>query len=258
MARSNSGLTLTVKKAMDIVDCLAVEGAPLSTVELSRKLGISRSTAYRLLTTLSTGGYVTQDVASPEKYRLGYKLLELAGSLLDSIELRQQALPFLEELRDFANETVHLVIMERGQVVYIDKLECSQAVRMHSSIGRLGFIHSTAVGKAMAAFMPRETVTRILEEQGMPGLTPNTITEEGSFALELDRIRAQGYAIDDVENEEGIRCVAAPILSYGGEPVAAFSLSGPAFRMTADRAEELSEAVRATALRISRQLGYLD
>jgi DNA-binding IclR family transcriptional regulator len=258
LAGSNSGLTLTVKKAMDIVDCLAAEGAPLSAVELSRKLGLSRSTAYRLLTTLRAGGYVTQDLASPEKYRLGYKILALAGTLLDNIELRQQALPLLEELRDFANETVHLVILERGQVVYIDKLECSQAVRMHSSIGRLGFMHSTAVGKAMAAFMPRETVTRILDQHGMPAPTSNTITDRAAFEQELDRVRAQGYALDNVENEEGIRCVAAPILSFGGKPVAAFSLSGPAFRMTLERAEALSEAVRLTAARISRQLGYLD
>ena len=257
MAEASSGLTLTVKKAMDILDCLAAEGVPLSAIELSRKLGISRSTAYRLLTTLGTGGYVTQDVASPEKYRLGYKILELASDLLNSIELRQQALPILKELRDFANETLHLVVIERGQVVYIDKLECSQAVRMHSSIGGLGFVHSTAVGKAMAALMPRDTLTRIIELHGLPALTPNTITDEASLLQELDKVREQGYAIDDVENEEGIRCVGAPIIGHEGEPVAALSLSGPAFRMTSDRAEELSEAVRMTAARISRELGYL-
>ncbi len=250
-------MTLTVKKAMDILDCLAAEAVPLSAIELSRKLGISRSTAYRLLTTLSTGGYVTQDVASPEKYRLGYKILELASNLLNSIELRQQALPILKELRDFANETLHLVVMERGQVVYIDKLECSQAVRMHSSIGRLGFVHSTAVGKAMAAFMPKDTLASIIELHGLPALTPNTITDEASLLQELDKVREQGYAIDDVENEEGIRCVGAPVFGYEGEPVAALSLSGPAFRMTSERVEELSEAVRMTAARISRELGYL-
>lgn len=250
-------MTLTVKKAMDILDCLAAEAVPLSAIELSRKLGISRSTAYRLLTTLSTGGYVTQDVASPEKYRLGYKILELASNLLNSIELRQQALPILKELRDFANETLHLVVIERGQVVYIDKLECSQAVRMHSSIGRLGFVHSTAVGKAMAAFMPKDTLASIIELHGLPSLTPNTITDEASLLQELDKVREQGYAIDDVENEEGIRCVGAPVFGYEGEPVAALSLSGPAFRMTSERVEELSEAVRMTAARISRELGYL-
>lgn len=250
-------MTLTVKKAMDILDCLAAEAVPLSAIELSRKLGISRSTAYRLLTTLSTGGYVTQDVASPEKYRLGYKILELASNLLNSIELRQQALPILKELRDFANETLHLVVIERGQVVYIDKLECSQAVRMHSSIGRLGFVHSTAVGKAMAAFMPKDTLASIIELHGLPALTPNTITDEASLLQELDKVREQGYAIDDVENEEGIRCVGAPVFGYEGEPVAALSLSGPAFRMTSERVEELSEAVRMTAARISRELGYL-
>jgi len=257
VVQPSGGLTLTVKKAMDILDCLGEAKAPLSASEIGRSLGISRSTAYRLLTTLSTGGYVTQEPASPEKYRLGYKILELAGSLLDKIELRNQALPFLRELRDLANETVHLVVMEQGQVAYVDKQECSQAVRMYSSIGRLGFMHCTAVGKAMAAFMPREAVRGIIEQHGLPALTPNTITDVALLGQELDRVRAQGYAIDDVENEEGIRCVGAPIFDHRGQPVAALSLSGPAFRMTHGRAEELSEAVRMTASKISQQLGYL-
>jgi DNA-binding IclR family transcriptional regulator len=255
--QQNSGLTLTVLKAMDVLDCLGGSGEPLSASEIGRKLGISRSTAYRLLTTLSNGGYVKQDLANPEKYRLGFKIVELASSLLNQIELRQQALPFLKELRDSANETVHLVVMEQGQVVYVDKLERSQAVRMHSSIDCQGFVHCTAVGKAMAAFMPQDAVTRIIDRHGLPALTPQTITGAASFLQELQRVRGQGYAIDDVENEEGIRCVGAPIFDHEGKPVAALSLSGPAFRMTHERTRELSGAVRMAALKISRQLGYL-
>ena len=109
----------------------------------------------------------------------------------------------------------------------------------------------------MAAFMPKDTLTSIIELHGLPALTPNTITDEASLLQELDKVREQGYAIDDVENEEGIRCVGAPVFGYEGEPVAALSLSGPAFRMTSERVEELSEAVRMTAARISRELGYL-
>jgi IclR family KDG regulon transcriptional repressor len=258
MEREDKALTLTVKKAMDVLDCLGDSDAPMSASEIGRKLGMSRSTVYRLLATLSAGGYVTRDRDRAEEYRLGFKILELASRLLDSVELRQQARPFLRELRDLANETVHLAVMDRGQSSYIEKVECSQAVRMHSTIGRRGFAHCTALGKAMLAFMPADEVERILEEHGLPARTPNTITDRTALLHELERIRGQGYAIDDIENEEGIRCVGAPILDYRGQPVAALSVSGPAFRMTLARARELSVPVKATAQKISRQLGYLE
>jgi IclR family acetate operon transcriptional repressor len=256
IAQERGRLTLTVQKAMAILDCLGEEEIPRSASEIGRKLGMSRSTTYRLLTTLSSGGYVRQDPDKPEKYHLGFRVLELAGNLLDSIELRQQAMPFLRELRDLANETVHLVVLDQGRVAYIDKLDCSQAVRMHSSVGRLGFVHSTAVGKAILAFLPQQAVTSIVEQHGLPALTPRTITEIATLRRELARVRQQGYAIDDVENEEGIRCVGAPIFDYQGRPVAALSLSGPAFRLTRERAEGLSGAVRRTARGVSQQLGY--
>ena len=256
MTEQAQGLTLTVKKAMDILDCLGRAQTPLAASELGRRLEMPRSTTYRLLTTLSLGGYVTQDLENPEKYRLGFKIVELASSLLDSIELRQQAAPFLRELRDHANEVVHLVALEHGRVAYIDKLECSQAVRMHSSIGRQGFVHCTSVGKAMLAFLPESAVANIIEQHGLPALTGNTITEVPALHRELDKVRRQGYAIDDLENEEGIRCVGAAILNHEGQPVAALSVSGPAFRLTLERAEELGPAVRMTAQGISRQLGY--
>ena len=256
MGEQTQGLSLTVQKAMDILDCLGRAKAPLAASELGRRLEMPRSTAYRLLTTLNMGGYVTQDLENPEKYRLGFKIVELASSLLDSIELRKQAAPFLGELRDHANEVIHLVVLEDGRVAYIDKLECSQAVRMHSSIGRQGSLHCTAVGKAMLAYMPESSVAEIIEQHGLPALTPKTITDKATLRRELEKVRQQGYAIDDLENEEGIRCVGAPIFDHGGKPVAALSVSGPAFRMTLERAEELGQAVQSTAQSISRQLGY--
>jgi IclR family KDG regulon transcriptional repressor len=255
--RGEQGLTLTVKKAMDILNCLGEAGSALSASEIGRRLGMSRSTVYRLLATLATGGYVVQDAGNPEKVRLGFKILELASRLLDSVELRQQARPFLRELRDLANETVHLAVMDRGQISYIEKVECSQAVRMHSTIGRRGFAHCTALGKAMLAYMSADEVERIVEEHGLPACTPNTITDKEMLVRELECVRGRGYAIDDIENEEGIRCVGASILDHRGQPVAAFSVSGPAFRMTLERIQELSAPVKATARKISRQLGYL-
>jgi IclR family acetate operon transcriptional repressor len=256
LVEQGQGLSLTVIKAMDILDCLGQAQAPLAASELGRRLGMPRSTAYRLLATLSAGGFVSQAMENPEKYRLGFKIVELAGSLLDTIELRQQAAPFLQELRDHANEVVHLVVLEQGRVAYIDKLECSQAVRMHSYVGRHGFAHCTAVGKAILAHLPEEDVAGIIGQHGLPAFTANTITDERALVEELAKVRQQGFAIDNLENEEGIRCVGAAIRNHEGQPVAAASVSGPSFRMTMERAEGLGPIVEKTTLEISRQLGY--
>lgn len=257
MPKSDAYLTLTVVKALNILDYLGEMQRPCSAVEISRDLGISRSTVYRLLSTLAAGGYVAQDPAEPEKYRLGYKILELANGFLEGVELRRVAYPFLQRLRDLANETVHLVVMDGGQCTYVEKVECSQAVRMHSTIGSRVYAHCTAVGKSMLAHLPREEVEEVLARHGLPARTSNTITDKERLFQELERVRQQGYAVDDVENEEGIRCVGAPIFDHQGKVVAALSISGPAFRLTEERIQELAPHVKEAALAISRQLGYL-
>lgn len=255
MPEYDATVTRTVKKAMDILDCLGEENHPLAVSEIGHRLGMPRSTVYRLLNTLAVTGYVTQDSAEPQKYRLGFKVLELASRFLGSIELRRMALPFLEELRNLVNETVHLVVPDGGQVAYVEKVECSQAVRMHSTVGSRVFMHCTAVGKALLAFMTPEEVEAIVTRHGLPARTPNTITDRAKLFKHLEEVRRRGYAIDNVENEDGIRCVGAPIFDHQGRPVAALSVSGPAFRLTLDRVQELIEPVRVTAQRISRELG---
>lgn len=167
------------------------------------------------------------------------------------------AYPFLRRLRDLANETVHLVVMDGGQCIYVEKVECSQAVRMHSTIGSRVHAHCTAVGKSMLAYLSQEQVEEILGRHGLPARTSHTITDKKRLLEELAQVREQGYAVDDVENEEGIRCVGAPIFDHRRKVVAALSVSGPAFRLTKERVRELAPHVKATALAISRQLGYV-
>jgi IclR family KDG regulon transcriptional repressor len=256
MNENESGLTLTVQKAMSILDCLGRAREPLSAADISRLVQLPRSTVYRLLGTLASGQYVSPDPGNAQRFRLGFKIADLASSLLEGIELRQQALPFLTQLRDIAQEAVHLVVMDQGQVTYIDKVECPRAVRMHSAIGRRGYVHCTAVGKAMLASMPREEAEQILREEGLPSRTPNTITDLEALWRELERVRQLGYAVDDIENEDGIRCLGAAVLDHRGLPVAAISVSGPAFRMTKARVRELSGPVIATASAISQQMGH--
>ena len=257
MRNDEVAVTRTVRKALDILDCLSKESTPLPTKEIARCCGISRPTAYRLLSTLAAYGYVTRDHNQDERYRLGYKVLELSKSLLDGIELRQQALPFLTSLSQVTNETVHLAVLDRDEVIYIDKVESTQPVRMHSTIGSRNSVHCTSLGKAILAYLSPEERKRILASVTLERRTANTITDRARLEEHLDAVRLQGFAMDDVENEDGIRCVGAPIFGYSGKVVAAVSVSGPAYRLSAERAHELAAPVQATAAGISRELGYI-
>lgn len=258
MRNDDVAFTLTVCKALDILDCLSKEGAPLPIKEIARSCGISRPTAYRLLSTLTAYGYVTRNHNQDERYRLGFKVLELSKSLLDGTELRQQARPFLTSLSQLTNETVHLAVLDRDEVIYIDKVESTQAVRMYSTMGSRNPVHCTSLGKAILAYLPAEEQGAILERISLERRTPRTICDRSQLALHLAEIGCQGFAIDDIENEEGIRCVGVPILDHEGRAIAAISVSGPAYRLSSERAFQLAAQVQAAAARISRELGYVE
>ena len=139
MCSGNRAVTLTVKKAMDILDCLVGARTSMSCSEIARRLEMPRSTTYRLLSTLTVGGYVlSEGDGLGKEYRLGFEILELVGSLLDDMALRRRALPLLRELRDVTEETVHLVVADRGEVTYMEKVDSLKTVRMHSAVGRQG------------------------------------------------------------------------------------------------------------------------
>lgn len=256
MSRGKKGLSATVIKALSVLDHLGHARTPVSAAEIGRHLGIPRATAYRLASTLVAAGYATVHGDSPERFGLGLRTLELAGGFLDGLELRRLASPIMQELRDISNETVHVVVVDEGQVVYVAKEESDRPVRMYSALGRRGYMHSTAVGKAILAFLPDRHVADIIDAHGLPALTPNTITDIVELHKELDRVRKLGYAIDDIENEESIRCVGAPIFDYAGNPVAAMSVSGPAFRLTRQQIQELVGPLTSATAEVSRQLGY--
>ncbi|MDI3298563.1 MAG: IclR family transcriptional regulator [Bacillota bacterium] len=242
-----------VERALDLLERLGrhPQGAALGT--LAAEVGLHKSTVHRLLHTLAGRGYVLQ--TEQGAYRLGLRLVQLASALLEGLDLRAEARPFLQELLDRTNEVVHLVVMEQGEIVYIDKLEGSQTVRMHSSVGKRVPAHCTAVGKSILAHLPEAQLERILREKGLPRHTARTITDAAELRRHLEQVRAQGYALDLEENEEGIVCVAAPIRNHAGQVVAAISVSAPAMRMGERRTAALIPLVRATAERISRRLG---
>jgi IclR family KDG regulon transcriptional repressor len=193
-------------------------------------------------------------------YFLGFKLVELGNLLLNQLDLRKEAEPFLRDLAERIKETIHMVVMDRDEVVYIDKVETEQSpsgLRMASRIGLRNPPHSCAVGKVLLADFSDESQDSFLKGRSLSRRTENTMTDLAQLKEHLKQVRKQGYALDDEENERGIRCVAAPIYNETGRAVAAISISGPAFRVTKKVVQEtLKKEVMGTALKISQRLGF--
>jgi DNA-binding IclR family transcriptional regulator len=255
-AKRKANLTQSVLKALDILECLAVADRPLSTQEIAQRCGLPRPTAYRLLTTLLARDYVTICPGSGH-YQIGAKMLSLGNNFLDRLDLPELARADLRELSQVARETVHLGVLDGIEVLYVGKVDGPQSVRMHSTIGARSPLHSTAMGKAILAFLPLEQRMALLGQITLVPRTPSTIIDRGGLVKHLELVRTQGYAVDDIENEEGIRCVGAPIFDHTGQVKAAVSISGPAYRLSNSRLEELSQPVIKAGMAISNKLGYL-
>lgn len=242
----------TVLKALSLLDLVA-ENPNLTLSELGRKAGLPVPTALRLLRALQEEALVQVD--GEGRYRLGIQCLVLGSTYLENFDLRAEARAELEHLAEETGETVHLGVPDGTEVIYVDKVETTHSVRMYSRVGAASPMYSTGIGKAILAHAPPELFEAVAEG-GMARRTANTITEADRLRADLERVRGRGYSIDDIENEEGIRCAAAAVLRADGSPLAAVSVSGPASRITADRIPALGEAVMGVADRLSARLGY--
>ncbi len=252
-------LVQTIERVSSILDILAQNPQGISIRDISSKLNLPKGTTHRLLASLSYFGYVRQDPRE-KNYFLGLKFIELGQLLLSQIDLRKEAEPFLRDLSEKTKETVHLVILDRNEIVYIDKIEANQnptGLKMASRIGLRNPAHSCAVGKVLLSHLTKDELEKIIEEKGLPKRTENTITDPKKLMEHLKTVKIQGYAIDDEENEKGVRCVAAPIFNEVGKAIAAISISAPSFRVTKKMMQEvLSKEVMDTALKISHRIGF--
>ncbi|HQE05962.1 MAG: IclR family transcriptional regulator [Tepidanaerobacteraceae bacterium] len=254
MAQDNT--VQSVKRAMMILEELATEKEGLGVTELAKRINLHKSTVHRMLNTLLDIGYVEQNLAS-EKYRLGMKILFLGGTILERMDIRHEAHDLLKELSEKVNETVHLVVPDGFRAIYIDKMDSNKTIRMHSQIGRIAPLHASAVGKAILAFS-EDVFIKELIERGLEKFTSNTITEPKDLLRHLKMIRERGFSVDDEENEEGIRCVGAPIFNYTGKVIGAVSVSGPTVTVTQERINQISESVIDCAKKISHRMGWKD
>ncbi|MFI6929538.1 IclR family transcriptional regulator [Streptomyces sp. NPDC050287] len=253
-ARRNASSSL--RRALGILMYLAEDrGHPhgVTLTDLADGLGMSKSTVLRLVAPLRDVRLVDQDPDSG-RYRLGPQNALLGQAYLERRDTRQITSPVLHRLSADSGETVHLVTFDPPEIVYIDKVESNQPVRMHSRIGNRQPAYCTATGKVFLAHSPDDVVEKVIAA-GMPARTPATITTPERLREELARIRRRGYAVDDVENEQDIRCVAAPVHDHTGEVTTAVSVSGPAARVTRDRVQELGALIVAATGAITESLG---
>jgi IclR family transcriptional regulator, KDG regulon repressor len=240
-------------RALDVLEALADGTGPLGVTELARRVGATKSAAYRVLANLERRGYVSKDPTTA-RYALGTRLAYLGQRSLGTFDLRQVARPILDDLNRRFHETVNLGVLEGDEVVYIDMVESHHGLRMAARIGARDHVHSTALGKAILAYLPPEAIQRRLQRPLQPR-TEHTITDPARLTTELARVRVHGVAEDHAENELGARCVAAPIFDHAGAVIAAISVSSPESRLDDRRASEVADAVRSAAQEITRRVG---
>lgn len=247
----------SVERCLDILEGLADAENGIGILDLSHRISLHPSTVHRILSTLLLRGYVRQDKRNGH-YSLGTRTLALAQSFHEQRNLRADAHPFLQLLMQETGETANLIVLDCDEAVYIDQVSSPHLVRMFASIGRHVPLHSTGCGKVLLAFLEPSERSRILRESGLSRSTRYTITSAAELERELAEIRRRGYALDDREHDEDVRCIAGPVRDHAGVVVAALSISGPTSRITKERIPELSRLVVNISGRASGALGYTE
>jgi IclR family KDG regulon transcriptional repressor len=242
-------------RAVQILSCFTLEEDALRLVDIAQRTGLHKSTCYRLLESLRAHHLLGFDEESG-RYYPGMRLFEMGMLAVERLKLDKFAHPLLEELARETGETAHLCVLDSEDVVYIAKVECNHTLRIPSHVGTRNPAHSTGVGKALLAYLEPQKLVAFLERASFRQFTKRTIVSRSELSANLGQVRTLGYAIDDQEREDGVRCVAAPIRDYSGKVIAALSIAGPSMRITKERIPELARQVMQAAGEISASLGY--
>ncbi|MDO4270805.1 MAG: IclR family transcriptional regulator [Eubacteriales bacterium] len=253
MAESSSVQSLD--RAFDLLEILCHSRNGMSIGALSAETGLHKSTVHRLLASMCARGYVQRDAAT-SVYHAGMRLCELSGYIVENMDVIERARAPMERLGQETGETVHLVMQEEKDIVYIHKVEgVSGAIRMVSRIGMRRPLYCTGVGKAILATWPDDEVRALWQASSVQAYTSHTIVTEEAFFREINRVRRLGYSLDNEENELGVRCIAAAIPDYRGRASYALSVSAPLTRMPDERIALLRGPVLAARDEIAAALG---
>jgi DNA-binding IclR family transcriptional regulator len=242
-----------IDRAFQILDVLAA-GGDMGVAELSRELKMHKSTTHRLVMVLESSRFLERDANG--KCRLGDRVMQLGLSALSRLDICEVARPHLRRLVAETGKTAHVGILREGEVVSIVNVQSSHSLRSPSTVGTRTPAHCTSLGKVIIAFSPEDQVPELVRQCSFRRYTDKTITSADRFRTEIEEIRRRGYAIDDEEWEEGLRCVSAAVRDSSGEVIAAVSIAGPIFRMISENLPKYSAKVIDTAAAISASLGY--
>jgi DNA-binding IclR family transcriptional regulator len=242
-----------VYKALNILELLRDSRAGLTLPELVEESNLAKSSVHYLLVTLERCGYVDRGERSG-RYMLGAKLFSMANSAGGNLSLRQRTAPYLSGLRMRTGLTVHLAILEQNEAVLIDRQETSRGSHLASWVGKRMDLHCTAIGKAILAFLPDAEIDAIILKHGLARHNDNTISTSRRLREELDRVVKKGYALDNEEDELGVRCLGVPIFGRDNRPIAAISIAGTTSEISIEDIPRLSNELRQTATAICQKV----
>lgn len=254
MSASKESPSVAVERALAMLEAVSQAPEGLSNAEISRQLKIPKSSASYILRTLEKKGYLNRE--GQGRYRVGLKVLSLSRGALSGIDVREVAFPIMRRLMERTHLTCHLAILDGPDAVYVEKVEPEGFIKMDTWVGRRMSVHATSVGKSLVAYIPQQRLEKIVAAQGMQKRTPKTITTLPRLLKDLEKVRAQGYALDDEENNPGARCLGAPIFNQSGGVEAAIGLSGTIHQVNPQTMQRIVEAIKDAARQISMSLGY--
>lgn len=245
-----------IERALTVLEFLAKSKSGFSTSEISRRLGLPKSSTYLIVETLERRGFLQKNRQNG-RYYFGVKLITLSRHAIENLDLREEAKPFLRSLVQETQLIAHMAVLDGAEAMIIEKVEAPGTGRQTSFVGRRLDVHSTGVGKALVAYISEEELEMIAKLKGFPRRNENTITSLIALKRELAQVRTLGYSVDDEEDEIGSRCIGAPIIGVNSAIVAAVSVAGAISQIPRERIQDLAGLVKRTAAQISSHLGSM-
>jgi IclR family KDG regulon transcriptional repressor len=243
-----------VERALFILECFDSENPERGVSEIAQAVGLHKATTHRIVTTLLNYGFLER-ADDDQRYRPGLKLASLGYQVIERMNVRQEALPYMNQLVEQWNESCDLSIFDQEQAFYVEVLHGSHALTISAAIGQRLPAHCTASGKVFLAHLHSKEIDNFLSRP-LRVYTPNTITSPDKLRAELQTIRQQGYSYDDEEFEDGIRAIAAPIRNHRSEVIAAMSIPGPINRIIKDRIPDLVDSLLRVTQGVSQRMGW--